>query len=196
MESKRGEIDQFTSRELIIQAYITQLILLMIIVVLLLGFKEHVHPVFQMNRLDIGQAIWLGSLTAVLVVIAEWFLLKNVSPKALDDGGINNKLFSTMSHSHIVGFCMIVSIIEEILFRAILQTLLGLVGASILFALVHIRYLRKPLLFSVLIIVSFLLGVLFHLTENILVPITAHFLINVITGMYIRKKSISRGEEI
>ena len=71
------------------------------------------------------------------------------------------------------------------LFRS---TTFGFVFASVLFAFVHYRYLRKPVLFISIVFVSFYLGFLFKLTENLLVTIVVHFIVDFLLGLIIRKQ--------
>ena len=186
MNEKRSTIENMPTNILYLNAYLTQLFLLCVSGILIWLFYDSVANVFLIRMFDVSQAMILGSAFAIGIMVCEWILMKRVSKDALDDGGINKRLFGQMSLIHMVFFCLFVSIVEELLFRAVLQSLIGLIGASLLFAIVHVRYVTKPILFSVMIAVSFSLGLLFHWTNNILAPITAHFLINFISGLYIK----------
>ncbi|UTW69753.1 CPBP family intramembrane metalloprotease [Anaerobacillus sp. HL2] len=81
---------------------------------------------------------------------------------------------------------------EELLFRGVIQTQFGIIPASILFAIIHFRYLRKPILFIITVSLSFFLGWLYLVTENLLVPIFTHFVIDFGLGCILsfRKKKI------
>lgn len=81
---------------------------------------------------------------------------------------------------------LLVAIAEELLFRGVLQTSFGYFIASGLFVLVHFRYLKKPILFLSIIVVSFYIGYIFVLTENLVVTITTHFVVDFILGLVIR----------
>lgn len=70
---------------------------------------------------------------------------------------------------------------EEALFRGVLQPLLGWVGASLLFGLVHFAPRRDLLPWTgFAILAGFGLGGLFEATGNLVAPIVAHALINAV----------------
>lgn len=81
---------------------------------------------------------------------------------------------------------MLVAIAEELLFRGVIQTTFGYLISSTLFALIHFRYLKKPVLLISVLFVSFYIGYIFILTENLLVTITAHFVVDFTLGLVIR----------
>ena len=192
METNRERLESLPVKVLYLNAYLTQLILFVIAAWLYWIFRDSLRDVFIISQLQIIEALIWGSTATAVILAIEWVIKRIVSENALDDGGINKLLFSQMSSFHMICFCLLVSIVEELLFRAILQSLLGLFGASLLFAIIHVRYVTKPVLFLVVTGVSFILGLLFHYTGNILVPITAHFLINLISGFYIRSTNKKR----
>src|SRR5699024_12098023 len=88
--------------------------------------------------------------------------------------------------SWIIIITLIVAISEEVLFRGVIQTTFGYIFASSLFAIIHIRYLKKPILFLLVLFTSFLIGYLFLITENLLVTIVFHFLFDLFLGSYVR----------
>src|SRR5699024_11474282 len=59
----------------------------------------------------------------------------------------------------------------ELLFRGVLQTTFGYIPASVIFALVHVRYLSKPVLLISVLLISFFIGYLFEVTGNLYVTI-------------------------
>src|SRR5699024_10988980 len=80
---------------------------------------------------------------------------------------------------------LIVSISEELLFRGVIRTVFGYVFASSVFALIHIRYLRQPVLLISIIFVSFYIGYLFEIIGNLLVTMTTHFIVDFLLGVII-----------
>ena len=64
-----------------------------------------------------------------------------------DDGGLNERIFRGRSVIEIAVISSVVSIAEEILFRGVIQTHVGLILSSIIFAFVHFRYLFNGYLF-------------------------------------------------
>jgi uncharacterized protein len=72
------------------------------------------------------------------------------------------------------------------LFRGVIQTHFGLFVASIVFALLHVRYLEKWFLFVMVVLLSFFLGYIYQWTNSLWVTIFAHFLIDFILAIDIR----------
>lgn len=138
--------------------------------------------------LDYQQILLYGVLTAIIIVLFEVFLYELLPEHYFDDGGINERIFKNQSLANIILICIIVAIAEEFLFRGVIQTTFGYIFASSLFVIVHVRYLKKPVLLIVVTFVSFFIGYLFEVTGNLLVTITFHFVVNFLLGLYIRYK--------
>ncbi|WYP28224.1 CPBP family intramembrane glutamic endopeptidase [Alkalihalobacillus sp. FSL W8-0930] len=185
-EENVKNIKYMSTRILYLNAYLTQVVLLLLAGALIWVFNIPLEQMIRLQSEVLFSMIGIGLLVAGIVLLCEWVLTKIVSKEALDDGGINKLIFGRMSVIHILIFCLLVSVVEELLFRAVIQTLIGLVGASLLFAIIHVRYLRKPVLFGVMVTVSFSLGLLFQWTNHLVAPITAHFFINFIAALFIR----------
>lgn len=81
-----------------------------------------------------------------------------------------------------------IAIAEELLFRGVLQTVFGFFSASVIFILVHFRYLNKPVLLISVIVTSFLLGFLYEATGNLYTVIVTHFIVDFLLGMIIHFK--------
>ncbi|MED2972716.1 CPBP family intramembrane metalloprotease [Fictibacillus sp. B-59209] len=144
---------------------------------------------FDLNkfRWESFNIIVLGAGTALAVVIINLLLHKWMPKRYLDDGGINERIFRSVPVWHIAVLTAVISFSEEWLFRGAVQPLLGLGLTSILFAVLHVRYIKKPVLFSAAVLLSFLLGYLYQYTEILLVPMTAHFFIDFFLGLLISK---------
>src|SRR5690349_20915727 len=156
----KGHFEDLSTRILYLNAYLTQIVLLIIAGALTWVFNIPVGQMIQLQSDAMLSTIVIGSAVAMIILLCEWALTKMVSKDALDDGGMNKLIFGRMSVIHILFFCLLVSVVEELLFRAVIQTLIGIVGASLLFAIIHVRYVRKPVLFGVMVAVSFSLGLL------------------------------------
>ena len=89
----------------------------------------------------------------------------------------------------------VVAIGEEVLFRGVIQTHFGLIASSLLFAIVHYRYLFNWFLFVNIIALSFLIGFIYSQTGNLLVTIFMHFLVDFLSGCIIRYKFIKKHKE-
>ncbi|NGQ94612.1 CPBP family intramembrane metalloprotease [Brevibacillus sp. SYP-B805] len=103
-----------------------------------------------------------------------------------DDGEISRKIFQGLSIWSTFWLCLFVGLSEEWLFRGVLQPLLGNGWTSVLFAIVHYRYLRKPLLMLSVLLTSLLLGWLFSFTGGLLAPVAAHAMIDFLLALYLR----------
>ncbi|MFC0472935.1 lysostaphin resistance A-like protein [Halalkalibacter kiskunsagensis] len=188
MKKQSEVVAELSDKELILNVYLTQGI--MIILALISGFFvfDHWHEFQDLFKPEITFIILVGGTVAFVIVLVD-VILERILPKAwMDDGGINERVFEKMSIPNIILLCLVVAVAEELLFRAVLQTAFGLVIASLLFAVIHIRYLHKPVLFINVTFVSFLLGALFYWTGNVLVTIFAHFVIDLSLGILIRLK--------
>ncbi|NEU31097.1 CPBP family intramembrane metalloprotease [bacterium LRH843] len=183
-----------TDRGLMINVYMSQVVMLVLACGLGFFIFDSWEDVLSIVKLNIREIFYIGGGAAAAVVFFQLLLRKYVPESWLDDGGLNERIFKQLSIPEIFGVCLLVSISEELLFRAVLQTAIGLVPASLIFALIHFRYLRKPVLFFSIIFASFLLGVIFQWTGNILVTMMMHFLVNTVLGCFIRM-TMSNGKE-
>ena len=74
------------------------------------------------------------------------------------------------------------AISEELLFRATIQPKIGIFLASLIFTIVHFRYLRKIFILIEVFIIGLVLGISYYLTSSIWVPVLCHFLLNIVTA--------------
>ncbi|MFD2640324.1 CPBP family intramembrane glutamic endopeptidase [Piscibacillus salipiscarius] len=186
MKKQTEIIMQLTKRELILNLYFSQIIFIVIAFLLSYILLNDITSLIHMFNWEIRELFIYGFLPGLLIVIIDLLLIKLLSEKHYDDGGINKRIFTSLSIPQIFLLALVVSFSEELLFRGVLQTSFGFIIASILFALVHFRYLNKPVLLVSVLILSFLIGYLFLLTNNLLVTITTHFTIDFLLGMYYR----------
>jgi membrane protease YdiL (CAAX protease family) len=187
MTNKQSEqIQKMTDRQILINLYATQFALIVIAAILGFFLFPSWDAFFSLWEWNGKEIALYGGLGGFAIVVLDWFLMK-FSPKEMyDDGGVNERIFSKRSVWHISIIACIVAISEEILFRGIIQSNFGIIVASIIFALLHLRYLSKLLLFIVVVLLSFFLGYLFEITENLNVTILAHFLIDFTFACIIR----------
>jgi len=185
---KQAELIQSMSAKEIRKAlYMSQLLFFIVSIILSYFLFNHISDWTTFFKLDIQQIVYFGIIPAVIIVLFEIILYKFVPKQHFDDGGINKKVFKNQTIPHIFLIAFIVAISEELLFRGVIQTTFGYVFASSLFAVIHYRYLRKPLLFILIVLISFLIGYLFEKTGNLFVTIVFHFIVDFLLGIYIRK---------
>lgn len=135
---------------------------------------------------DINEIVYYGVVPGLIIVLIDVLLMFVFPKRYYDDGGINERVFKNQSIGYIFILSLVVAVSEELLFRGVVQTTFGYVFASVLFALVHFRYLKKPVLLISVLIVSFYIGYMFEITGNLLVTITAHFTVDFLLGLLIR----------
>mgnify|MGYP001207957566 CR=1 FL=1 len=190
---KQNEMIKLLSdKELKLQLFISQLLLIILSVILSLFFFDSFSDwktYFIWNPSDI---ITYGFLVGIIIVFIDIILMKFVPSKYYDDGGINKRIFRNTSIPYIFVITLFIAVAEELLFRGVLQTTFGYIIASLIFALVHFRYLNKLFLFSSILLISFLLGFIFEITNNLSVTIVTHFTVDFLLGVIISLKY--RGE--
>ncbi|CFJ49846.1 CAAX amino terminal protease self-immunity [Mycobacterium tuberculosis] len=92
--------------------------------------------------------------------------------------------------------CFVVGFSEEWLFRGVIQPFAGNLWTSVIFTMVHIRYLRKPLLIASVFATSWLLGELFDAEGTLWLPIAAHIIIDMTLAFYLQYMlRCGKGEE-
>lgn len=166
--------------------YASQLIFSTIAISIGIFLFENVQQWLALFQLDIQQLFFYGLFPGLIIVTIDIFMYLFVPKAYYDDGGINERIFGNMSVMEIGFVALLVAFSEELLFRGIVQTTFGYWLASTFFALVHVRYLTKPVLFVSIIFVSFFIGYIFVITGNLLVTITIHFIVDFLLGIFIR----------
>ncbi|UII54674.1 CPBP family intramembrane metalloprotease [Cytobacillus spongiae] len=181
-------IKEISDRELFFHLFATQILLLTIAFILGIILFNSYSAFFDLFLWEDWRILSIGGLAGLAVVFLDLWLMKWL-PKALyDDGGLNEKLFQNKTVIQIALIAAMVAISEEILFRGVIQTHFGLVLSSVIFALVHYRYLFNWFLFINVTALSFLIGYIYFLTNNLLVTIFMHFVIDFLLGVMIRMK--------
>lgn len=184
MRFKQVTVDQLSDKMLLVNLYLTQALtfIIGIVVVLLQG-----RNVFNLLALPTTWdfAIWGGGL-GVLVILVNLAISKFVPDEATDDGGVNERMFKGRPIWHIAILALIIAICEELLFRGALQHMFGAYWTSIIFAAIHVRYLRHWIPTGLVFSISYGLGWCMTYTGTIWAPIAAHFLIDFIMGCMIR----------
>ncbi|MRG86438.1 CPBP family intramembrane glutamic endopeptidase [Salinibacillus xinjiangensis] len=181
-------IKKITDKDLLLNLYFSQGIIL---------FLAFVSSYFLFR--DFGQ--WLeqlhwhpeeiftyGVLPALLIVSIDLLLMRLLPKAYYDDGGINERIFQNQGLLHILFITFLVALSEEMLFRGVIQHEFGYIIASVTFALIHFRYLTKPVLFVSILFISFLIGYMYEMTQNLFVTIVAHFLVDFLLALFIKVK--------
>jgi uncharacterized protein len=184
----RELINRATDKELQNSLYLTQVMILIISFILGMFLFDDLAEFIDLFIWDLQQIILWGGIAGVAVVLLDLILMKLLPSHYYDDGGLNERIFRNRSISQIAFIAAIVAVPEELLFRGMIQTHFGLISASIIFAIVHYRYLFNWYLFLNVIGLSFFIGYVYLQTNNILVTIFMHFLIDFLLGCHIKQQ--------
>ncbi|WP_298469362.1 type II CAAX endopeptidase family protein [uncultured Psychrobacillus sp.] len=99
-----------------------------------------------------------------------------------------NKSYQDSSVLEIISFMLLAALFEELLFRGIIQNVLFIIVdhrwlaillTSFLFVAFHVQYYKKPLMLLNITVPSLVFGWCYFYTDNLLVPIIVHFILNV-----------------
>ena len=181
-------IKQIPDKELVKSLYMTQMLLFVIAFILGIFLFDNWQSFFALFHFSDQNIPLVGAGAGLLVVIVDVILMKLLPAKWYDDGGLNERIFQERSFREIAMIAAIVALAEEILFRGVIQTHFGLVAASLIFALIHFRYLFHFFLFINVVGLSFLIGIVYHQTGNLAVTIMMHFVIDFLLGCIIKIK--------
>lgn len=186
MKNKYNElINGLTDKELLFHLYMTQIILLVITFILGILLFDHFSFLQSIDFSDF-RILLIGVLAGVVVVFIDIVLMKLLPSSFYDDGGLNKRIFKNRSVIHIAWIAAFVALSEELLFRGVIQTKVGLILASLIFAIIHYRYLFNWFLFSNIVIISFFIGFIYNWSDNLAVTILMHFTIDFLLGLYIK----------
>ncbi|RKN84618.1 CPBP family intramembrane glutamic endopeptidase [Paenibacillus ginsengarvi] len=175
---------ELDDRLLLINLYMTQAITFIIGIIIVLFQSQ---SLIDLLRLPDRLSAWGWALLFTAAVLLLDFLIARWVPEEVtDDGGINKKLFRLRPLWHIAVLSFVVAVCEELLFRGAIQHALGPYWTSILFAAIHVRYLRHWLMTGMVFAISYGLGKMYLLTGSLWTPIAAHFAIDFVMGCLIR----------
>lgn len=172
-----------TEKQVMVSFYITQLSLLVIALPLMWWQGKLNWGYFGVNNIHMW--IW-GTVVGLGIVFFEFVLIRVVPEKWLDDGGINRLLFRRRSPLHIFFIAALAALAEELFFRGAVQHWLGIWWTTLLFVLVHTRYLRQWVLVSFVGLISLLFGWLVQWSGTLAPAIAAHWTVDFLMGLYLR----------
>jgi membrane protease YdiL (CAAX protease family) len=181
---RKVNVDQLNDKMLLANLYLTQALTLIIGISWVLFQGRNPLPLLKLPQS--GQfALW-GAGLAVLVLVFDLGISRFVPEDASDDGGVNERIFGSRAIWHIIVISLVVSLCEEILFRGAIQYAIGPYWTSILFAAIHVRYLRHWIPTGLVFSISYGLGWIMIHTGTLWAPILAHFLVDFVMGCIIR----------
>lgn len=182
-------IKSLTEKEIILSVIFTQVILLILASILSPFFFKNWHSFSLVFQWDF-KWIFIGVISGLVVVSLDLFLMKRLPQRYYDDGGINNKIFANLNFVQMMGLVLVIAIAEEWLFRGIIQTKFGLIPASIIFSIIHMRYWAHWYLIVNVLVLSIWIGLVFEWSGQLLWPVIfMHFIIDFLLGISIRLKT-------
>lgn len=181
---RKVSIDELDDRMLLVNLYTTQALTFIIGLIWLLFQRQNIINLYSYSG---GlHPLWWGLGLAAAVIIVDIIISRFVPEEVADDGGINERIFRTRPVWHIALISLIVAICEETLFRGAIQHSFGPYWTSIIFAAIHVRYLRHWIPTGLVFSISYGLGWIYIQSGTIWAPIVAHFVIDFVMGLIIR----------
>ncbi|MDM5154109.1 CPBP family intramembrane metalloprotease [Bacillus sp. DX1.1] len=187
MNIQRRSIEDMSPKEIRLNLYVTQLIIIGVGLVLSYILFPNMNEFYDLWKWEPVSILIIGSGVACSIVLLDYIAMHVFPESWFDDGGINDRMFQGISVPRLLLITLVIGAAEEFLFRGVLQTHFGLIIASFIFAILHIRYVLKPFLFCFVCIISFVFGYVFQGTGNLFITIFAHFLVDFIMGLQLRK---------
>jgi len=181
---RKVSVDELDDRMLLINLYVTQGLTLIIGLIWVLFQKQSLFQLFKFPK-ELA-AVWWGLGFAAAVIIVDLLISRFIPEEAADDGGVNERIFGNRPIWHIVVLSFVVAVCEELLFRGAVQHAFGPYWTSIIFATIHVRYLRHWIPTGLVFSISYGLGWIYEQTGSLWAPIIAHFIIDLVMGLIIR----------
>ncbi|BBI33165.1 CPBP family intramembrane glutamic endopeptidase [Cohnella abietis] len=181
---RKVTVDELNDKMLLANLYMTQALTLIIGIIWVLFQGRNPLSFFKLP-ID-SNFLWWGAGLAVVVLIFDLGISRFVPEDAADDGGVNERVFGNRAVWHIAVISLVVAICEEILFRGAIQHAFGPYWTSIIFAAIHVRYLRHWIPTGLVFIISYGLGWIMIQSGTLWAPIIAHFLIDFVMGCILR----------
>lgn len=178
-------VDQLDDKVLLLNLYITQALTLIIGLIWVIFQGQNLFSLLSIPP-AIANIFWWGGGLALAAVAVDLLLSRFVPEELADDGGINDKIFANRPVWHIALICLIVGFCEELLFRGAVQHAFGPYWTSIIFAAIHVRYLKHWIPTGLVFCISYGLGYIYIKTGTIWASIFAHFLFDFIMGLMIK----------
>jgi membrane protease YdiL (CAAX protease family) len=119
-------------------------------------------------------ALWLGKSTGIFSALRE-ITFSHIAP-----------IFNTLQPADLIFVAAISGFCEEIFFRGAMQSQLGILATSVVFALFHCPNFRFISYGIWVFIAGTFLGWLYFQTQNLWVPILAHAVSNCISLFFLR----------
>lgn len=161
-----------------------------IVLILALFLAKYFGIKFLPLTENLFRDIMLGTFGASFPLVLFIFLVSKQAEKIPFMGSLRKTIINDIkvifSKTKLLDLCLIsilAGFAEELLFRGVIQVKLGIVGASIIFGLLHFI---TPAYCVIATIMGFYLGFLFQYYESLLIPIQLHFIYDLGALVYLR----------
>jgi hypothetical protein len=181
---RRVTVDELDDRMLLLNLYATQALMLIIGTAWL--FFQGRNPIALLAWPAGSQFLFWGAALAAAALAVNLAADRWMPGEAADDGGVNERLFGNRPIWHLLLISATAALCEELLFRGAVQHHIGPYWTSIVFAAIHVRYLRHWIPTGLVFLTSYGLGWIHVETGTLWAPIAAHFLIDAAGGLMIR----------
>lgn len=188
MEKRNDLVRNISSKQLFHHVLYTQVFLLLLAVGIGIFLYDSIGEFLVILIVD-PLYILAGAFIGAVIVIVDIYLMKLLPDHYYDDGGINEKLFGALNPGKIALLALCIATAEELLFRGVIQANSHILIASLLFALIHFRYLNHWYLTLNIFILSFVIGAVFEWSNSLWATIALHFIVDFLLGLYLLKKS-------
>ncbi|CAM3968637.1 CPBP family intramembrane metalloprotease [Paenibacillus alkaliterrae] len=181
---RKVSVDELDDRMLLINLYATQAFTFIIGIIWVLFQHQNIIRLFSIPK-ELA-FLWWGIGLAAAVIAVDLLIARWVPDEANDDGGVNDRIFRSRPVWHIALISFVVAVCEELLFRGAVQQAIGPYWTSIIFAAIHVRYLKHWIPTGLVFSISYGLGWIYIQSGSLWAAIIAHFLIDFIMGLIIR----------
>ncbi len=181
-----NSITSFSRYKLLIM---TALVEGMVLIAAILASRIFGIKLFLLTR-NIFHDIAIGTLGASIPLALFVYMLSESANNTPLLGSLRKTIINDVrvifSNCRLIDLCFIsilAGVGEELLFRGVIQVKLGIIGASIIFGLLHFI---TPAYCIIATIMGFYLGFLFQYFGSILIPIQLHFVYDLGALIYLR----------
>lgn len=181
-----NELGDISKKTLLINIALSQAILFLIAFLSEAYMPDDLSLIVLLRKpLTVWLLVTIVSGSILLLLIQLVFLKVTLKHHLMDE--MNILLLEKLSIKELALIFLSGAIVEEWLFRGILQTYLGVLLSSLIFTAIHFRYLNKIVLLFEVLLMGLILGLSYHVTSSLLVPIVCHFIVNTTTAFLCKK---------
>ncbi|MCL1791187.1 MAG: CPBP family intramembrane metalloprotease [Peptococcaceae bacterium] len=189
-EDSSNEFPQLSRQDFVLSLAFTTLLIVAASCVILLLTRVNIlnHVLMLVTPLPSAPLdfVLIVFLPATMITL-EWLLFRFV-PRHYWFEPVNDQLAQRFNTGELALFFAVGAVSEELLFRGVLQNLFGFWIATVFFVVIHVRYLKRPVLLATILILACGLGGAYLLCGKLWVTILCHFLLNIGAILMLKKR--------